>query len=92
MVAADSVKGSSEIGARRSEAGREKSSNLVLAFFGTARHPPAPYLDHNYEKNCLILNHGVNRHRVCCFLRGKTGNNRNVNNRGNGSLADAYTA
>jgi hypothetical protein len=64
----------------------------VLELFGSARHPPAPYHDYNYEKNCLILNHGVSRHRVCRFLRGKTGNNRNVNNGDNGSLADVYTA
>jgi hypothetical protein len=45
-----------------------------------------------YEKNCFVLNHGLNRHCVCRFLRAKTGNNRNVNNRGNGpsfAVADA---
>ena len=46
-----------------------------------------------YEKNCFVLNHGLNRHRVCRFLCAKTGNNRNVNNRGNGaSFAVAHTA
>jgi hypothetical protein len=45
-----------------------------------------------YEKNCFVLNHRLNRHCVCRFLRAKTGNNRNVNNRGNGpsfAVADA---
>ncbi len=48
-----------------------------------------------YEKNCFVLNHGLNRHCVCRFLCAKTGNNRNVNNRnrGNGaSFAVAYAA
>ncbi len=46
-----------------------------------------------YEKNCFVLNHGLNRHCVCRFLRAKTGNNRNVNNRGNGpSFAVGDTA
>ena len=46
-----------------------------------------------YEKNCFVLNHGLNRHCVCRFLRAKTGNNRNVNDRRNGaSFAVADTA
>jgi hypothetical protein len=40
-----------------------------------------------YEKNCFVLNHGLNRHCVCRFLRGKIGNNRNVNNRNRGNGA-----
>jgi hypothetical protein len=46
-----------------------------------------------YEKNCFVLNHGLNRHCVCRFLRAKTGNNRNFDHRGNGaSFAVADTA
>ena len=46
-----------------------------------------------YEKNCFVLNHGLNRHCVCRFLRGKIGNNRDFDHRGNGpSFAVAYTA
>ena len=46
-----------------------------------------------YEKNCFVLNHGLNRHCVCRFLRGKIGNNRDFNHRGNGAtFAVAYTA
>jgi hypothetical protein len=40
-----------------------------------------------YEKYCFVLNHGLNRHCVCRFLRGKIGNNRNVNNRNRGNGA-----
>jgi len=30
-----------------------------------------------YEKNCFVLNHSLNRHRVCRFLHATTGNNGN---------------
>ena len=45
-----------------------------------------------YEKNCFVLNHGLNRHRVCRFLCAKTGNNGNFDHGGDyESLAIAYT-
>ena len=45
-----------------------------------------------YEKNCFVLNHGLNRHRVCHFLRTKAGNNGNFDRAGNyESLTVAYT-
>ncbi|PYJ49553.1 MAG: hypothetical protein DME87_09210 [Verrucomicrobia bacterium] len=36
-----------------------------------------------YEKNCFVLNHGLNRHRVCRFLYATTGNNGNFDDGGN---------
>lgn len=46
-----------------------------------------------YEKNCFVLNHGLNRHRVCCFLHATTGNNGNFDHGGDHeSLTVAYTA
>ncbi len=35
-----------------------------------------------YEKNCFVLNHGLNRHRICHFLRTKAGNNGNLDRAG----------
>lgn len=46
-----------------------------------------------YEKNCFVLNHGLNRHRVCRFLHATTGNNGNFDHGGDHeSLTVAYTA
>jgi hypothetical protein len=36
-----------------------------------------------YEKNCFVLNHGLNRHRICHFLRTKERNNGNFDRGGN---------
>ena len=45
-----------------------------------------------YEKNCFVLNHGLNRHRICHFLRTKAGNNGNLDRTGDyESLTVAYT-
>ena len=45
-----------------------------------------------YEKNCFVLNHGLNRHRVCRFLCAKTGNNGNFDHSSDyESLTVAYT-
>jgi len=45
-----------------------------------------------YEKNCFVLNHGLNRHRICHFLRTKAGNNGNLDGTGDyESLTVAYT-
>jgi len=45
-----------------------------------------------YEKNCFVLNHGPNRHRVCRFLHATTGNNGNFDRAGDHeSLTVAYT-
>jgi hypothetical protein len=41
-------------------------------------------LNHIYEKICLVINHGPNRHRVYCFLHATAGDNRNLDNSGNG--------
>jgi len=35
-----------------------------------------------YEKICFILNHSLNRHRVCRFLHATTGNNGNFDDGG----------
>src|SRR6266513_4733640 len=44
-----------------------------------------------YEKNCFVLNHGPNRHRVCRFLHATTGNNGNFDRAGDHeSLAVAF--
>src|SRR5213595_3196773 len=45
-----------------------------------------------YEKNCFVLNHGLNRHCVCRFLHATTGNNGNFDHGGDHeSLTVAYT-
>ena len=45
-----------------------------------------------YEKNCFVLNHSLNRHRVCRFLHATTGNNGNFDHGGDHeSLTVAYT-
>ena len=45
-----------------------------------------------YEKNCFVLNHGLNRPRVCRFLHATTGNNGNFDHGGDHeSLTVAYT-
>ncbi len=46
-----------------------------------------------YEKNCFVLNHGLNRHRVCRFLQATRGNNWNFDHSGGDdeSLTVAYT-
>jgi len=44
-----------------------------------------------YEKNCFVLNHGPNRHRVCRFLHATTGNDGNFDRTGDHeSLAVAF--
>jgi hypothetical protein len=47
------------------------------------RHSGAVNLNHIYEKNCLVINHRPNRHRVYCFLHATTGDNCNLDNSGN---------
>jgi len=32
----------------------------------------------SYEKICFVLNHSLNRHRICHFLRAKAGNSRDL--------------
>jgi len=45
-----------------------------------------------YEKNCFVLNHGLNRHRICHFLRTKARNNGSFDGAGDDeSLTVAYT-
>ncbi len=46
-----------------------------------------------YEKNCFVLNHGLNRHGVCRFLQATRGNNWNFDHSGGDdeSLTVAYT-
>jgi len=44
-----------------------------------------------YEKNCFVLNHGLNWPRVCRFLHTTTGNNGNFDHGGDHeSLTVAY--
>ncbi len=44
-----------------------------------------------YEKNCFVLNHGLNRHRICHFLRTKARNNGSFDRAGDDeSLTVAY--
>jgi len=44
-----------------------------------------------YEKNCFVLNHGLNWPRVCRFLHATTGNNGNFDHGGDHeSLTVAY--
>jgi hypothetical protein len=45
-----------------------------------------------YEKNCFVLNHGLNWPRICRFLHATTGNNGNFDHGGDHeSLTVAYT-
>src|SRR6184192_637913 len=74
----------------RSQRTGEGSGNLLLAIYSAAAH--SGVVNTYYEKNCFVLNHGPNRHRVCRFLHATTGNNGNFDRPGDHeSLAVAYT-
>lgn len=78
---------------KRSEVRRQEREVAIYCLRSTLPLHILKSLATYYEKNCFVLNHGLNRHCVCRFLRGKIGNNRDFDHRDNGpSFAVAYTA
>jgi hypothetical protein len=78
---------------KRSESQRDGRGRLVIyCLRSTLPLHILESLTTYYEKNCFVLNHGPNRHRVCRFLHATTGNNGNFDRAGDHeSLTVAYT-
>jgi glucose-6-phosphate isomerase len=77
---------------KRSEVRRQEREVAIYCLRSTLPLHILKSLTTYYEKNCFVLNHNLNRHRVCRFLHATTGNNGNFDDSSDyESLTVAYT-